>query len=98
MGHLLLTIGAIVLLIGCDFHMNLHPHAEYLQQSVGREDHDAIAKKMGAPNRTITLDKGGDLWTYDYCPQGSLPGSIQCQHLNLVFDKSGKLAEWHDKQ
>jgi hypothetical protein len=53
--------------------------------------------KLGAPHRTVALDKGGDVWTYDYCPQGSYPGSAQCQRLNLVFDKSGKLTEWHDK-
>jgi hypothetical protein len=30
-------------------HMHTHSYADLLQQSVGREDHDAIAKKMGAP-------------------------------------------------
>ena len=95
MRYLLLPLGAFLFMIGCDAHM--HPYADYLQQSVGREDHDGIAKKMGAPHRTVVLDKGGDLWTYDYCPQGSYLGSPQCQRLNLIFDKSGKLIEWSDK-
>jgi hypothetical protein len=25
----------------------------------------------GAPNRVVGLDKGGDLWTYDYGRQGT---------------------------
>ena len=93
----LLSLAGFLFMMGCDAHMHMHPYADYLQQSVGREDHDAIAKKMGAPHRTVALDKGGDLWTYDYCPQGSYLGSTQCQRLNLIFDKSGKLAEWSDK-
>jgi hypothetical protein len=52
----------------------------------------------GAPNRVVGLDKGGDLWTYDYGRQGTLPASGQHQRLNLVFDKSGRLAEWDDKE
>ena len=48
MRHLLSSIGVFVFLMSCG-HMHMHPHADYLQQSVGREDHDAIAKKMGAP-------------------------------------------------
>jgi len=95
MRRLLSTFGVFVFLIGCD-HMHMHSYEDYLQQSVGREDHDAIAKKMGAPHRTIALDKGGDLWTYEYCPSGSYLGSAQCQQLNLVFDKSGMLSEWSD--
>jgi hypothetical protein len=93
----LLTLGALVFMVGCDTHMHMHPYADYLQGAVGREDHDAIAKKMGAPHRTVALDKGGDLWTYDYCPQGSYLGSPTCQRLNLTFDKSGRLSEWSDK-
>jgi hypothetical protein len=77
--------------------MHLHPYAEYLNQAVGHDSHDAVAQKMGAPHRTVTLDKGGDLWTYDYCPQGTYLGNPQCQRLNLIFDNSGKLAEWSDK-
>ena len=92
-----LIVSLFAFLIGCDVHMHMHPYAEYLQQSVGREDHDAIAMKLGAPHRVVALDKGGNLWTYDYCPQGSYLGSPQCQRLNLVFDKSGKLVEWRDK-
>jgi hypothetical protein len=95
MRHLLSTFGLLVFSMSCG-HMHMHPHAEYLQQSVGREDHDAIAKKLGAPHRTVVLDKGGDVWTYEYCPSGSSPGSTQCQQLNLVFDKSGMLTEWSD--
>ena len=97
MRHLLSILSAFILLIGCDVHMHMHPYADHLNQSVGREDHDAIARKLGAPHRTVSLDKGGDLWTYDLCPQGSYLGSAQCQRLNLIFDKSGRLAEWHDK-
>ena len=92
MRRLLSTFGVFVFLMGCG-HMHMHSYEE-VQQSVGREDHDAIAKKMGAPHRTIKLDKGGDLWTYEYCPSGSYIGSAQCQQLNLIFDKSGTLAEW----
>jgi len=64
-------------LMGCNVHM--HPYADYLQQAVGRDDHDTLAKKMGAPHRTVALDKGGDLWTYDYCPSGQYLGSPQCE-------------------
>lgn len=97
MRHRWLILGAFLFVIGCDAHMHMHPYADYLQESVGREHHDAIARKLGAPHRAVTLDMGGDLWTYDYCPQGSYLGSPQCQRLNLIFDKSGKLTEWSDK-
>jgi hypothetical protein len=96
MRQLMLTFGVFVFVMGCDVH--LHTYTDYLNQSIGRADHDAVAKRMGAPNRVVALDKGGDVWTYEYCPQG-VTGSASpaCQNLNLVFDKSGKLAEWHDK-
>ena len=86
----------LVFLMGCEGYNRMHPYADYLQQSVGRDDHDVIAKKLGAPNRSIKLDKGGDLWTYEYCPSGSYLGSGQCQQLNLIFDKSGTLTEWSE--
>ena len=73
-------------------------------------DHDVIAKKMGAPNRRVALDKGGGLWVYGFCQPGIVDplstagptGTVStapgyCQNLNLVFDQSGTLAEWHDK-
>ena len=88
-----MTFGLLVFVTGCDVH--LHPYEDYLNQSVGRADHDAIAMKMGAPHRLVALDKGGDLWTYDFCPSGDRTGSATCQDVNLIFDKSGKLAEWH---
>lgn len=91
---ILLAFGVLLLLPGCDGHM--HPYAEYLQQSVGREDHDSVAKKLGAPHRTVKLDKGGDLWTYEFCPSGTYLGSAQCQQVNLIFDPSGMLAEWSE--
>jgi hypothetical protein len=90
MRALFLILAISAFLMGCSGHM--HPYADYLQQSVGREDHDAIAKKLGEPYRTVKLDKGGDLWTYEYCPSGS----SQCQHLHLIFDQSGTLAEWFE--
>lgn len=74
---------------GCSAHM--HPYADYLEQSVGRENHDAIARKMGEPYRTGKLDTG-DVWIYEYCPSGS----SQCQYVNLIFDKSGTLSEWFE--
>ena len=92
--QLLASFGLFMLLVGCDLHM--HPYADYLQQSVGRDDHDAIAKQLGAPHRTIKLDKGGDLWTYEFCPSGSYLGSAQCQQLNLTFDQAGTLTEWSE--
>jgi hypothetical protein len=94
---LMMPLIASLFVMGCDVHVHMHPYQDYLNQSIGQETHDAIAMKLGAPHRTVALDKGGDVWTYDYCPQGSYPGSAQCQRLNLVFDKSGKLTEWHDK-
>jgi len=59
------TFSLFVFVIGCNVH--LHPYKDYLDQSVGHENHDAVAEKMGAPNRIVTLDKGGDVWTYEYC-------------------------------
>jgi hypothetical protein len=90
MRYLLSAVGVFLFLMGCSGHM--HPYADYLQQSVGREDHDAIAKKLGEPYRTVKLDQGGDLWIYEYCPSGS----SQCQYLNVIFDKSGTLSEWFE--
>ena len=110
MQYLLSSVGVLLFLFGCEVHMQVHPHAEYLTQAVGRDDHDAVAKKLGAPYRRVALDKGGDLWVYGSCHPGiadplstaSSTGTVStapwyCQNLNLVFDKSGKLAEWHDK-
>ena len=90
MRGLLLVVAISAFFTGCSAHM--HPYADYLDQSVGREGHNAIAKKMGEPYRTAKLDRGGDLWTYEYCPSGS----SQCQHVNLIFDKSGTLSEWFE--
>jgi hypothetical protein len=48
MRRLLSTFGVFVFLMSCDhMRMRMHSYEDYLQQSVGREDHDAIAKKMG---------------------------------------------------
>jgi len=88
MTHLVLALG--LCLIGCSGHM--HPYADFLEQSVGREDRVAVAKKMGDPQKTVKRDNGGDLWTYEYCPNGS----SQCQHLHLIFDESGTLSEWFE--
>lgn len=97
MRQLMFTFGMLAFVMGCDVH--LHPYTDYLNQSVGRADHDAIAEKMGAPKREVALDTGGDVWTYEYCPPGTTEtASPTCQNLNLVFDKSGKLAEWHDEK
>jgi hypothetical protein len=93
MRRLILSFVVFLLQTGCAIY--LHPYQEYLNQSVGRADHEAVARKMGAPNRHVALDKGGDIWTYDFCPAGERIGSPTCQNINLIFDKSGKLAEWH---
>ena len=103
MRHLLMTLGLFVFATGC--HVHLHPYKDYLNQSVGHTKHDAIAERMGAPNRVVALDKGGDVWTYEYCSvggtvigsMGSVPQSANCQNVILVFDKSGKLIRWHDQ-
>lgn len=92
-----------VLTMSCNVH--LHPYKDYLNQSVGHAKHDAVAEKMGAPNRAVALDKGGEVWTYEYCAigggvtaaKGSVPQSSNCQNIILVFDKSGKLVRWHDQ-
>jgi hypothetical protein len=100
MRQLMSTFCLFMTMVSCDLpHLQLHPYADYLNESVGRADHDAVAMKMGAPHRTVPLDKGGDLWTYDFC-QHSGPGGTtfpNCQHVNLIFDGSGKLVQWHDK-
>jgi hypothetical protein len=70
----------------------MHPYADYLQESVGRRDQEAIANMLGPPPRTAKVDNGGDRWIYEYCPNGS----SDCQQLNLIFDKSGTLAEWFE--
>jgi hypothetical protein len=103
MKEIMLTFGLALLLTGC--HVALHPYKDYLNKSVGHTRHDAIAEKMGAPNRTVALDSGGEVWTYEYCAagggvtaaKGSVPQSTNCQNIILVFDKSGKLIRWHDQ-
>ena len=100
MRQLLLSFVLLTTVIGCDLpHLRLHSYADYLNESLGNADHDAVAMKMGAPHRHVSLDKGGDLWTYDFC-QYSGPGGpsfLSCQKINLIFDKSGKLVQWDDK-
>jgi len=49
MRHALLALCASVFLMSC--HVPMHPYADYLNESIGREDHDAVARKMGAPHR-----------------------------------------------
>ena len=103
MRQLIMSLGLFVFVTGCNVH--LHPYKDYLNQSVGHTKHNAIAEKMGAPNRVVSLDKGGDVWTYEYCAvgggvtgaMGSVPQSSNCQNVILVFDKSGKLIRWHDQ-
>lgn len=103
MRRLMLTFALLAFVTAC--HVPLHPYKDYLNQSVGHTKHDGIAEKMGAPNRVVPLDKGGDVWTYEYCAvgggvtgaTGSVPQSPNCQNVILVFDKSGKLIRWHDQ-
>ena len=103
MRQLMLTFGVLAFLMGC--HVSLHPYKNYLDQSVGHVKHDAIAEKMGAPNRVVSLNKGGEVWTYEYCAGGGgvsaaagpVPESPNCQNVILIFDKSGKLIRWHDQ-
>ena len=110
MRQMILGLGVLVTMTACALpDMRLHPYADYLNEAVGHADHDLVAKKLGAPNRRVALDKGGDLWTYGFCQPGSMDplstagptGTVTtppgyCQSLNLVFDNSGKLAEWRD--
>ena len=110
MRELMPIFGLFVTTMGCNLpDLRLHPYAEYLNDSVGHADHDAVAKKMGAPNRIVAIDKGGDRWTYKFCRLGTIDSSKTasttgtvtrphgyCQDLNLVFDNSGKLTEWRD--
>ena len=99
MRQLLLSFVLLTTVIGCDLpHLRLHSYADYLNESLGNADHDAVAMKMGAPHRHVSLDKGGDLWTYDFCQHGGAAGGPPiCQKVNLIFDKSGKLVQWDDK-
>ena len=105
-----LCLGLFVTMTACALpNMRLHTYADYLNEAVGHADHDVVAKQMGAPHRIAALDKGGDLWTYEICHRSTVDaskatsstGTISyppgyCQNLNLVFDNSGRLAEWHD--
>ena len=102
MRRLMLTFSLFMFMMACNSH--LHPYKDYLDQSVGHADHDVIAEKLGAPNRVVALDKGGDVWTYEFCPSGSIaasPGNVgptpSCENVNLIFDKSGNLVRWHDQ-
>jgi hypothetical protein len=103
MRQIMMTFALVLLVTGCNVH--LHPYKDYLNQSVGHTKHDAIAEKMGAPNRVVNLDKGGQVWTYEYCAVGGgvsatagpVPQSTNCQNVILVFDKSGRLIRWHDQ-
>jgi hypothetical protein len=104
-----LCLGLLVTMTACAVpDIRLHSYGEYLNQAVGHADHDVVAKKMGAPNRRLALDTGGDLWTYEFCHRTtdslgdpSSNGIVTyptgyCQNLTLVFENSGKLAEWRD--
>ena len=99
----MLAFSCLLFLMGC--HMALHPYKDYLNQSVGHTKQEVIAEKMGAPNRTVALDTGGEVWTYEYCAvgggvtaaKGAAPESPNCQNIILVFDKSGRLIRWHDQ-
>lgn len=99
----MLAFGLFVLVVGCDVH--LHPYKDYLNQSVGYANHEAIAEKMGPPNRAIGLENGEAVWTYEYCAggggvtaaMGTVSHSPNCEDVILVFDKSGKLVRWHDQ-
>ena len=110
MRQVMLRLGLVVTMTACALpEIRLHTYADYLNEAVGHANHDAIAKKMGAPHRTMALEKGGDLWTYEFCRPGTVDylktasptGTVStphgyCQNLNLVFNNSGKLAEWRD--
>jgi hypothetical protein len=110
--QLMSIFGLFMTTMGCNLPaLHHHAYADYLNESVGHADHDAVARKMGAPHRTVTLDQGGDRWTYEYCLPSSYgsptnvsaTGTVSriaggnCQNLDLVFDNSGKLIHWHDQ-
>lgn len=110
MRQLVLCLGLLLTMTACALpDLRLHSYADYLNEAVGHADHDTVAKHMGAPKRRAASDKGGDLWTYEICvpsrmdalDTASSTGTVSsrpgyCQSLNLVFDDSGKLAEWHE--
>ena len=111
MRQVVLRLGLFMTMTACALpDMRLHSYADYLNEAVGHADHDIVAMKMGAPNRRVALDTGGDLWTYEFCHRTtdslgnpSSNGIVSyppgyCQNLTLVFEKSGKLAEWRDTQ
>jgi hypothetical protein len=101
----MLTLSLLAFLTGC--HVAPYPYKDYLDRSVGHTKHDAITEKIGAPNRTVALETGGEVWTYEYCAggvdagtkaaAGTLPQTLNCRNIILVFDQSGKLVRWHDQ-
>ena len=52
MRQLLLSFVLLTTVIGCDLpHLRLHSYADYLNESLGNADHDAVAMKMGSNNQ-----------------------------------------------
>ena len=79
---------------------------DYLQEAKGTADHDAVATRLGAPDKVHKLDRGGDVWTYKYCGSsgavagnrgiGGVYGSSRssCVEYILTFDAQGILKQW----
>ena len=81
--------------------------AQYLQDANGHTHQDAIASRLGAPDRTQQLAQGGQVWTYQLCNSGGniygtphlkngLYGTMRsdCTLYSLTFDGQGILRNW----
>jgi hypothetical protein len=103
-------LGLFMIPMGCTLpDLHHHSYVDYLNESIGHADHDAVARNMGAPYRRTTLDQGGDVWTYRQClprtyGDASANGIVStvsggyCQYIELVFDGYGKLIRWQDQK
>ncbi len=72
---------------------------KYLTEGVNQLTMDEVAKTLGPPDSTLTLDDGSVIWKYQYRSssvsgsQYGVSGSTHCTEYILTFDKEKVLRQ-----
>ena len=84
-------IGTVMIVAAC-----APARVKYLRSDLNAVDMDHVAKELGPPHSSITLQDGGTVWSYQYTSfhGGGHGGASNCREYILIFDKDRILREW----
>lgn len=74
---------------------------EYLDTAADRATQEDVARQLGAPSQTRSVDENGWVWTYRYTApsslvgrRGDMLGGFPCVEYVLTFDEQKILRHW----